>query len=156
MSGIDNPVFRQAIAADLLDIIKMLADDPLGHQRENTIEPLCQGYHQAFKHINDDPNNLLIVAVLQQQIIAVMQLTFIPNLTYQGSWRALIEGVRVAKEYRSQGVGKALFEYAIERARKHGCRLLQLTTDRQRPEALVFYERLGFKASHHGLKLQLK
>ena len=152
----DKPVFRDANAEDIPGIIRMLADDPLGQQRENPDEPLQDSYYTAYQHIQDDPNNSLIVAVAEQQVIAVMQLTFIPNLTYQGSWRALIEGVRVAAGQRARGIGKRLLEYAIERARQRGCRLLQLTTDRQRPQALAFYQRLGFSDSHHGLKLQLK
>jgi hypothetical protein len=32
---------------------------------------------------------------------------------------------------------------------------VQLTTDRRRPQARAFYERLGFADSHHGMKLDL-
>jgi GNAT superfamily N-acetyltransferase len=85
----------------------------------------------------------------------MLQLTFIPYLTHQGSWRALIEGVRVHKDYRSHGIGKALFSWAIERARQRNCRMVQLTTDKARPEALRFYQQLGFQASHEGMKLHL-
>lgn len=152
---IGKVIFRDANDADLPSIVRMLADDPLGQQRESTREPLQDSYYTAFQKIQNDSNNALIVAVVEQQVIAVMQLTFIPNLTYQGSWRAMIEGVRVTSDQRSQGVGKRLFEYAIERARQHGCRLVQLSTDRQRPQALAFYQRLGFQDSHHGMKLHL-
>ena len=85
----------------------------------------------------------------------MLQLTFIPYLTHQGTWRALIEGVRVHNACRGQGIGKAMFEWAIERARQRGCRMVQLTTDKTRPDALRFYEQLGFVASHEGMKLHL-
>ncbi len=155
MSTVHQVLFRDANSTDLPSIVRMLADDRLGQQRENPEQPLQDSYYAAYQNIQNDSNNALIVAVEEQQIIAVMQITFIPNLTYQGSWRAMIEGVRVAANQRSEGVGRRLVEYAIERARQHGCRLVQLTTDRQRPQALAFYQRLGFQDSHHGMKLHL-
>ncbi|MGD9946644.1 MAG: N-acetyltransferase family protein [Burkholderiaceae bacterium] len=149
--------FRRATAADLPAIVQMLADDPLGAQRERATTPLPPGYRRAFDAIDADPNNELVVADdAAGEVIAVLQLTYIPYLTHQGSWRALIEGVRVRGDHRSTGVGKALFEWAIERARARGCGLLQLTSDKQRPAAIRFYERLGFIASHEGLKMNLQ
>jgi GNAT superfamily N-acetyltransferase len=88
-------------------------------------------------------------------VVGVLQLTLLPYLTYQGSWRALIEGVRVASDRRSEGIGRRLIEWAIDRARDHGCRIVQLTSDKSRHEAIRFYEQLGFVASHEGLKLHL-
>jgi GNAT superfamily N-acetyltransferase len=44
---------------------------------------------------------------------------------------------------------------AIEIARAEGCGLVQLTTDQRRADAHRFYERLGFVASHLGMKLAL-
>jgi GNAT superfamily N-acetyltransferase len=84
-----------------------------------------------------------------------LQLTYIPQLTYQGGWRALIEGVRIARAERSQGLGRQMFEWAIGRARARGCHMVQLTTDKARPDALRFYQALGFVASHDGMKLHL-
>lgn len=147
---------REALADDLSAIVKMLADDPLGRRREHYAQPLPAGYVNAFQAMDTDPNQLLIVATVAGDVAGVLQLTFIPNLTYQGSWRAQIEGVRVAAGHRSQGIGRMMFEWAIERARSQGCMLVQLTTDRQRPDALRFYASLGFKASHHGMKLPLR
>jgi GNAT superfamily N-acetyltransferase len=133
----------------------MLADDPLGARREVDSNPLVAGYTEAFAAIDADPNNELIVAVLDGVPVGMLQITFIPYLTYQGGWRALIEGVRVSSGARSQGVGAALLQWAIERARSRNCVMVQLTTDRERVDALRFYERLGFVASHHGMKLHL-
>lgn len=147
--------FRRAVRSDLPAIVAMLADDELGATRERYEHPLPHSYEEAFDAIEGDPNNELIVAEREGIVIAVMQLTFIPYLTYQGSWRALVEGVRVASSARSGGIGQAMLKWAIARSRKRGCRLVQLTTDRTRPEALRFYEKLGFVASHHGMKLRL-
>ncbi|MCA9989290.1 MAG: GNAT family N-acetyltransferase [Anaerolineales bacterium] len=148
-----NISFRQATAADLPALVQMLADDPLGQKRERYERPLPDSYQQAFAAIDADPNNELIIAHHEEQILGFFQLTFIPYLTYQGGWRALIEGVRVHKAVRSQGIGREMFLWAIERARQRGCHLIQLTTDKARPDALRFYEKLGFVASHEGMKL---
>lgn len=147
--------FRTAVSDDLPDLVRMLADDPLGNRREVFSCPLLPGYSDAFAAIDADPNNELMVAVLGGSIVGMLQITFIPYLTYQGRWRALIEGVRVSSEARSHGVGGAMLNWAIELARSRDCVMVQLTTDRTREDALRFYERLGFVSSHHGMKLQL-
>jgi len=151
----DEVGFRRAVAADVARIVELLAADPLGATREEPGEPLAQAYRDAFAAIDADPNQELIVATVAEQFAGVAQLTFIPSLTYRGSWRAQIEGVRVDETYRSRGLGQALIEHAVAQARERGCRLVQLTTDKQRPRALEFYERLGFVPSHVGMKLHL-
>ena len=147
--------FRRAVQDDVPILVQMLADDPLGKQREKLADPLPQAYLDAFQAIDRDPNNELTLAVHGDGIIGFLQITFIPYLTYQGRWRALIEGVRVQRAFRGRGVGRQLFEYAIRRARQRGCHLVQLTSDKQRPGAIKFYESLGFVASHAGMKLHL-
>ena len=154
-STIDGAQFRVATRADVVDIVRLLADDALGAKRERYVLPLPDRYYTAFDAIEQDPNNELIVVEFNGRIVGVLQMTFIPYLTYQGSWRALIEGVRVDSSMRSAGIGRRLFTWAIERARGKGCRLVQLTSDKTRPDAIRFYESLGFAATHEGLKLHL-
>jgi GNAT superfamily N-acetyltransferase len=149
-------MIRDARANEIGDIVRLLSDDPLGALREDFSSPLPDAYREAFAEINADSNNELVVASQDDNIVGVLQLTFIPYMTYRGGRRALIEGVRVSAEHRSQGIGRKLFEWAIARARDRGCHLLQLTTDKSRPEALSFYEQLGFVSSHHGMKLKLE
>ena len=148
--------FRLATRGDLDDIVRMLADDALGARRESNTSPLPASYRTAFEAIEKDPNNELVVATVAGRVVGVMQVTFIPYLTYRGSWRALIEGVRVDSSVRSGGIGGKMFEWAIERAKERGCRLVQLTSDKSRSDAIRFYENLGFVASHEGLKLHLR
>ncbi len=152
----ENIMIRKATEKDLSSIIKLLANDPLGQKRENYQEPLPESYQKAFFEINEDKNNFLIVVEEKGAIIGVLQLTFIPYLTYQGSKRALIEGVRIDESYRGRGLGKALIEWALAKSREQGCRMVQLTTDKTRTDALEFYKKLGFVASHEGLKIHLK
>lgn len=154
-------VFREAIENDLTLLVNLLADDELGQQRENTSTPLNEAYLQSFEQITADPNNELIVVIDNEQdqtnpiIVGMLQLTFIPYLTHIGSWRCLIEGVRIHKDYRGAGLGTDFFEWAINRAKEKKCHILQLTSDKQRPDAIRFYEKLGFSASHEGFKLKL-
>lgn len=147
--------FREATRKDLPEIVRLLSDDPLGSQREVNTSPLPKTYYSAFEAIERDSNNELVVAELSGLVVGMLQLTFIPYVSYCGSWRALIEGVRVDHKFRSRGIGQKLISWAVERSNERDCRVVQLTSDRARPEAIRFYERLGFVASHEGLKLHL-
>lgn len=147
--------FRDAQRADLHDIVRMLADDTLGSQRESYEEPLSQAYVTAFERISEASDNMLIVVEQGASIVGMMQLTFIPSISFRGGTRLLIESVRIDSPFRGQGLGERMFTWAIDRARERGCFMVQLTTNAERPDALRFYERLGFVASHVGLKLYL-
>lgn len=147
---------RRAIESDIADIVAMLADDALGNQRENFQIPLPKSYTDAFRNIDADFNQeLMVVENEQTEVIGTMQLSFMQYLTYQGGMRAQIEAVRIRKDQRGSGLGSQMFLWAIDRAKERGAHVLQLTTDKQRPDALRFYEALGFVASHEGMKLAL-
>ena len=147
---------RKAKESDVSAIVALLANDKLGKLREDYEEPLPQKYYDAFEAINEDQNQQLVVFENEtEQVIGTMQLSFITYLTYQGGIRAQIEAVRVHEDYRSKGIGQQLFEWAIQRAKQKGAHVVQLTTDKKRPDALKFYEKLGFTASHEGMKLHL-
>jgi GNAT superfamily N-acetyltransferase len=148
--------FREATRADVPVIVRLLADDPLGATRESPGEVIPGAYFDAFDAIDNDPNNAIIVAEIDGAIAGTLQLTYIPGLTYTGGERAQIEGVRIAAEHRGRGVGQVLVGWAIEAARERGCRVVQLTTDRQRPEAVRFYQKIGFRPSHMGMKYPLQ
>jgi ribosomal protein S18 acetylase RimI-like enzyme len=147
--------FRQATEADLPFIVSLLADDVFGQARNPKFETVADTYRAAFRAIEADANNSLHVAVFKDRIAGCYQLTVIPGLSHAGSVRAQIEGVRIAGDVRGRGLGEAMMQNAIALARARGCNLLQLTTDLRRERAHRFYERLGFKASHHGMKLWL-
>jgi GNAT superfamily N-acetyltransferase len=139
----------------LESIVALLADDPLGREREKAGPGLDAGYRDAFAAIDRDPNQLLVVAERGGRVIGVLQLSFIPGLTRRGMWRGQIEGVRVAESERGRGLGRAMLEWAIGECRERGCGLVQLTSDGRRPDAHRFYEGLGFRAMHRGYKLSL-
>lgn len=148
--------FREAKTADIPLIIEMLADDKLGRQRENFQDPLPQEYLSAFENISRDDNQELIVVENEGgDIIGTMQLSFLQYLTYRGGVRAQIEAVRIHKEVRGTGLGTKMFKWAIQRARERNAHVIQLTTDKLRPDALNFYIELGFVASHEGMKMHL-
>jgi len=146
---------RRAIKSDVSAVVQMIANDKLGKLREDYQNPLPDKYYEAFQNITNDPNQELVVIEDNDKVIGTLQLTFIQYLTYQGGIRAQIEAVRVHQDYRGKGIGQKLFKWSISKAKEKGAHVLQLTTDKKRPEALVFYEKLGFKASHEGMKLHL-
>ncbi len=151
-----NILFRLAKRADLPAIVRMLADDDLGSERECYADPLPESYYLAFEQIEKDPHHELIVAEQEGEVIGTLHLIFLPSVSYQGGLRAQVESVRVDQRFQSQGIGSWMMKWTIERARQRGAHLIQLTTHQTRLDAHRFYERLGFKGSHLGMKLNLK
>ncbi|WP_028804077.1 GNAT family N-acetyltransferase [Streptomyces sp. 142MFCol3.1] len=144
---------RAAVADDVPEIVAMLADDPLGAQRESPDD--LSPYLAALERLSGDPNQHLMVAVRERRVVGTLQLTVIPGLSRKGATRSVIEGVRVHADERGSGLGTQLIEWAIEESRRQDCQLVQLTSDVTRTDAHRFYERLGFTASHVGFKLPL-
>ncbi|MFF9770200.1 GNAT family N-acetyltransferase [Streptomyces sp. NPDC053086] len=144
---------RAATTDDLSAIVAMLADDPLGAQRES-LDDLTP-YRTALERLASDPNQHVVVAVREGRVIGTLQLTIIPGLSHKGATRALIEAVRIHAEERGSGLGSRLIEWAIDTSRRLDCQMVQLTSDKTRTDAHRFYERLGFTASHEGFKLRL-
>jgi GNAT superfamily N-acetyltransferase len=150
---------RPALRADLPAIVGLLADDSLGAARE--IGEDLAPYEKAFEAIDADPSQLLMVGErvpdgeASGPVVATFQLSFLPGISRRGSWRAQIEGVRVAGSLRGQGIGNLMMQWAIQESKNRGCTMMQLTTHKTRKDAHRFYERLGFDASHEGMKLTL-
>ncbi|TDQ04274.1 GNAT family N-acetyltransferase [Labedaea rhizosphaerae] len=144
---------RTATREDVPAIVALLADDPLGAQRESVdnLEP----YYAAFDRIDTDPHQVLVVADRDGAVVGTAQLSLLAGLSRRGAVRAQIEGVRVSSTERGSGLGTTLIEWAVDEARTRGCALVQLTSDKSRVDAHRFYLRLGFDATHEGFKLML-
>ena len=150
-----NRQIRVAKESDILHIVKLFSEDDLTGNREKYSKTLPSYYLEAFRKIESDPNNELIVVVMDQKIIGTFQITYIPYILLQGSTRALIEAVIVTSKLRNQGIGTQMIQWAIHRAKEKGCKIVQLTSNKKRKNAHAFYKRLGFKATHEGFKLFL-
>jgi ribosomal protein S18 acetylase RimI-like enzyme len=148
-------VVRRAQSSDLPSIVALLADDDLGRSREDPATPVNGKYVSAFETLKRDPNQLMAVLVADGVVAGCVQISFIPGLSRLGMWRGQIESVRIASSRRDEGLGRRLLEWAIAECRDRGCGLVQLTSDKSRLDARRFYESLGFRASHEGMKLKL-
>lgn len=144
-------IIRRAERRDVVAIVGLLADDALGADRENTDD--FTRYFSAFDVIDADPSELLVVALLGDEVVGTMQLSVLPGLSRGATTRLQLEGVRVAASQRGAGLGRHLIRWAIAEAKARGCGLVQLTSDVRRPDAHRFYERMGFVATHTGFKL---
>ncbi|MEU2780842.1 MULTISPECIES: GNAT family N-acetyltransferase [unclassified Streptomyces] len=144
---------RPAVADDVPAIVGMLADDPLGAQRESPDD--LTPYLTALERLQGDPHQHVVVAVREGRVVGTLQLTIVPGLSRRGATRSIIEGVRIHADERGTGLGTQLIEWAVDESRRQDCQLVQLTSDKTRTDAHRFYERLGFTASHTGFKLQL-
>ncbi|MGD8747582.1 MAG: GNAT family N-acetyltransferase [Balneolaceae bacterium] len=146
--------FRKATEKDLIQIVEMIADDELGKTRENFEVPLPKEYLNAFKEIDAEENQeLMVIENGNSEIVGTLLMSFIQCLTYRGGIRAQVEAVRIRKDKRGIGLGKEMFKWAIARAKEREAHLVQLTTDKKRPKAVSFYKDLGFKPSHEGMKM---
>jgi GNAT superfamily N-acetyltransferase len=154
--GSSAAIIRRAEERDVPAIVDLLAADQLGAARDGvrTAEDLA-AYQQAFHAIDSDSAHLLVVAEADAEIIATFQLSFLPGLARRGALRAQIEAVRVREDYRGRGLGGVMMAWAIGEARRRGCAIVQLTSDKSRHAAHSFYGRLGFAATHEGMKLRL-
>jgi GNAT superfamily N-acetyltransferase len=154
--GSSVAVVRRAEARDVPAIVDLLAADQLGASRDGvrTGADLAD-YQRAFDAIDGDPAHLLVVAEAGGDIVATFQLSFLPGLARHGALRAQIEAVRVREDYRGRRLGEALMTWAIDEARRRGCAIVQLTSDKSRHAAHRFYARLGLAATHEGMKLRL-
>jgi GNAT superfamily N-acetyltransferase len=147
-------VFRQATMADVADIVAMLADDPLGANRETPGD--LTRYQHAFAAVDANPLQVLLVAELNGEVVGTAQMSFMAGLSHRGMWRAEIEAVRVRTNQRDGGIGRALIQHCLELAREQECGMVQLTSNSRRIDARRFYEQLGFSATHIGFKLDLR
>jgi len=147
---------REAVVDDVPSVVELLAADQLGSARDGAdpVEGFAP-YLRAFEALDADPAHLLLVGDADGRVVATMQLSFIPGLARRGALRAQIEAVRVHAVLRGSGIGGALIAWAIDEARRRGCALVQLTSDKQRADAHRFYSGFGFTASHEGFKLVL-
>ncbi|MFC8725303.1 GNAT family N-acetyltransferase [Streptomyces bacillaris] len=144
---------RPVAETDLDAVVGLLADDPLGAQRESPDD--LTPYHAALRRLADDPHQHVVVAVREGRVVGTLQLTVIPGLSRRGATRSIIEAVRIHADERGSGLGTQLIQWAVDESRRQDCQLVQLTSDATRQDAHRFYERLGFTASHVGFKLAL-
>jgi ribosomal protein S18 acetylase RimI-like enzyme len=152
----DPITIREARREDVAAIVRLLADDHLGVGREVVSDPPLAAYFEAFEKVAADPRNLLAVAQdAAGEVVGTLQLTFIPGLSNQGAELALIEAVRIDSTLRGQGLGQVLVGWALDEARRRGCRFVELFTHASRVDAQRFYERLGFEKSHAGMRRAL-
>jgi GNAT superfamily N-acetyltransferase len=155
MGAVDVIKYRDADEGDVPAIVAMLADDPLGAEREDVSVPLPQAYHTAFHTINETPGQRLVVAVETERIVGTMQLLVIAGLSFRGSRHGQIEAVRIATDRRGRGAGAAFVRWGIEELRLAGCTSIQLVSHASRCDAHRFWERQGFEATHRGFKMTL-
>lgn len=148
-------VIRDARESDLPALIALFADDPIGGHGDTTDREAFEDYLQAFRVIDESANGQLFVAERAGEVVGTFQVLFNRTLTGRGGLSMIVEAVQTRADMRGQGIGAAMIEYAIEEARRHDCRLVQLTSNMARTDAHRFYERLGFARSHFGFKMKL-
>jgi len=147
--------FRKAVESDLPFIVKLITEDAVRVTDDKPDEPFHPRYVTALRELEADPNQMMVVAVLDGETVGTLQLTFIAGIAALGLKRCLVEAVHISPAHRSKGLGSEMMQWAIAQARDRGCGMVQLTSNKKRLDAHRFYERLGFLKSHEGFKYYL-
>ncbi|SMQ70262.1 Ribosomal protein S18 acetylase RimI [Devosia lucknowensis] len=151
-------LFRDATPADIPVMVQL---SHAGDARGSETPPLDAAtladprYRAAFDAIAADPGERLIVAEVGGEIVGTLQISIIPGLPRFGTSRAMLENVHIRADQRGNGLGSEMVMWAVEEARKAGCGIVQLTSNKVRLDAHRFYQKLGFEATHEGFKLYL-
>jgi N-acetylglutamate synthase-like GNAT family acetyltransferase len=143
---------RKANINDLSRIIELLIEDDLGKARESSESTISKDYLKAFKLIDADMNQYLMVVEFENNVIGTCHLTIMPSMTFKGSIRMQIEAVRVCESMRGRRIGQWMISQAVDYAKSKDVSIIQLTTNKKSAEAKRFYEKLGFESTHEGMK----
>jgi GNAT superfamily N-acetyltransferase len=149
---------REAVAADVPRIAALImqgAPEQTRTAHEIAAEAHDPAYLAAFAALSANPANRLFVAERENAVVGTYQITLLPGLAERGRLRAKIESVHVAPECRGRGIGAAMMRHALAFAAGKGVGLVELTSNKARPDAHRFYRNLGFAQSHEGFKFSL-
>jgi GNAT superfamily N-acetyltransferase len=147
-------LIRDARAGDLSDLLRLLDQDAIREVREDLSD--LSPYADALAEILASANSTVLVGEVDGAVVATAQVTWQRRLMYGAGLVCQVESVRVEAAYRGSGLGGELMRWIIDDARRRGCARIELTSNARRVDARRFYERLGFRASHVGMKLYLR
>ncbi len=148
-NGNDMNEIRKAELNDLEAVVDLLTDDLFGKTREGSIED----YKDVFNELLDSDYFDVFVMVDDGDLIGCYQIMYLPHLSFKGTKRCQVESVRIRADLRGNGLGTQLMKHAIDVAKKSGCGIFQLTSNKERIEANNFYRELGLNPTHDGYKL---
>jgi GNAT superfamily N-acetyltransferase len=144
---------RDARPDDLEAVLALLNEDAIREVAEDYSD--LAPYAAALAEITAAPHSTVLVGELAGEIVATAQVTWQRRMMYGASLVCQIESVRVGSQRRGQGIGGEFVGWIVDDARRRGCARVELTSNAKRADARRFYERLGFTASHVGMKLYL-
>ena len=144
---------RRALPEDLGKILALQAEDSMHYYDEP--EQISANQLAAFDEIDADVNHDLLVGELDGQIVTTAHVTWLRVLSADGGLYCQVEAVRTSSSMRGRGIGASLMASIEGEARKRGAARIQLTSNKERTRAHAFYERLGYIASHVGMKKYL-
>jgi GNAT superfamily N-acetyltransferase len=144
---------RDARLADLEDVLRLLNEDAIREVAEDYGD--LTPYRAAMAEILAAAHSTVLVGEADGEIVATAQVTWQRRMMYGAGLVCQIESVRVDSRRRGEGIGSVFVQWIVDDARQRGCARAELTSNAKRIGARRFYERLGFKASHIGMKLYL-
>lgn len=146
-------LIRDARASDLPDLLRLLDEDAIRELSEDLSD--LTPYAVALAEILAGAHSTVLVGEIDGAVVATAQVTWQRRLMYGAGLVCQVESVRVWSAHRGCGVGGELMRWIIDDAHRRGCARVELTSNARRVDARRFYERMGFRASHIGMKLYL-
>src|SRR3954471_24222929 len=143
-------VVREARLDDLRDVLRLLNQDAIREVVEDYSD--LTPYRDAMAEILAAPQSSVLVGEVDGEVVATAQVTWQRRMMYGAGLVCQLESVRVDSDWRGGGIGSSFVQWIVDDARRRGCARIELTSNAQRVDARRFYERLGFTASHIGMK----
>ncbi|MGA3093927.1 MAG: GNAT family N-acetyltransferase [Dehalococcoidales bacterium] len=147
------PTIRPARHKDIVRILALYDELVIVRSDvERTCQPSRAEYESILDRIQSVPGFQLLVIEDDGQVVGLMELLIMPNLSHNALPWALIEGLIIDSRYRRKGLGGTLVRYAIDKAREAGCYKIELSSNKKRFEAHAFYRSLGFEDAALGFR----
>lgn len=140
-------MIRRAADSDIVQMTHLLSE-LFSIEDDFTIDTEKQS--RGLKLLLETPNAIVLVVQEGECVIALATLQTLVS-TAMGERVGLIEDVIVQEPHRGRGIGKSLLDALITESEKAGLKRLALGADHRNHNAIAFYQKHGFTASHMGL-----
>lgn len=139
-------IIRPATTADA-DTVLALADrlrvGVAPWREEAAVTTAVRGWVETSLATMGEPGHAVLVAELDHDVVGFITLS--PGMHWAGDPDASIGELVVSTEAEGRGLGHALVEAAMERARENGCTRISVSTGAANERARSLYRRLGFE-----------
>jgi ribosomal protein S18 acetylase RimI-like enzyme len=115
------------------------------------LPPPSRATLRRYRNLVNDLGSDLYLATVDVQVVGLVHVTYARQVTRPSYAR--METIVVAKGWQRHGIGAALLDFAVRRARKRGCVSLSCTVAPDQEAARSLLTRAGLRAAGHRYEL---